>query len=106
MEDGSVKIANIGESMIARHAARERAKDIHAFCRMASTLLGPNAAPETRETIGLLASDFVNAPPTATVEELLQHLFLKISAGPWCLRPVNILCTIVQKFKGALLQSA
>ncbi|KAL3484450.1 kinase-like domain-containing protein [Aspergillus germanicus] len=100
MEDGAVKIANVGESMIVRPAAREKAKDIHAFCRMASTLLRPNLAPETRGTIGLLASDFVNVPPTATVEELLQHPFLNISAGPWCLRPVNILCTIVQKFKG------
>jgi hypothetical protein len=28
--------------------------------------------PGTRGTIGLLASDFANAPPTATIDELLK----------------------------------
>ncbi|KAL3459608.1 kinase-like domain-containing protein [Aspergillus heterothallicus] len=97
MEDGSVKIANIGESMMVRPAALERSRDIQAVCRMARTLLGANPKPEIRGTVGLIVSDFLNAPATATVDELLQHSFLKIGAGPWCLRPANILCTLVQR---------
>ncbi|KAL4745466.1 hypothetical protein BDW72DRAFT_211314 [Aspergillus terricola var. indicus] len=99
MEDGGVKIANIGDSMVSRPAGREKSQDVQAVCRMVRTLLGESKVPETRGTFGILATDFVNMPPTATIDDLLQHPFLSICAGPWCLRPVNILCTVAQRFR-------
>ncbi|KAL4947080.1 hypothetical protein BDW69DRAFT_199916 [Aspergillus filifer] len=99
MEDGAVKIANIGESMVLRPAEQEKSQDIQAVCRIARTLLGQNKIPEARGTVGILASDFTNVPPTATIDELLQHSFLRISTGPWCLRPVSVLCTVAQRWQ-------
>jgi hypothetical protein len=61
--------------MMVRSAALERSRDTQAVCRMARTLLGANPAPETRGTVGLLIYDFLNAPATATVDELLQVRF-------------------------------
>ncbi|KAL4740389.1 hypothetical protein BDV11DRAFT_169152 [Aspergillus similis] len=97
MEDGSVKIANIGESMVSRPAGRDKSEDIQAVCRMVSVLLGESTMAGMRGTFGILASDFVNMPPTATIDDLLQHSFLSISAGHWCLRPFNILYIVTQK---------
>ncbi|KAL4778448.1 kinase-like domain-containing protein [Aspergillus varians] len=105
MEDGNVKIANIGESMVGKPAGREKSQDIQAVCSIARTLLSQKTAPERRGTVGILASDFFNVPPTATIDELLQHSFMRIGAGAWCLRPVNVLCTVAQKFKSPSAQS-
>ncbi|KAH2152324.1 hypothetical protein KXW37_001983, partial [Aspergillus fumigatus] len=71
-EDGSVKIANIGESMVTSPEARKKSADVQAVCALAGALLELDDMPGTRGTIGLLASDFVNAPPTATIDELLK----------------------------------
>ncbi|KAF7177422.1 hypothetical protein CNMCM7691_005627 [Aspergillus felis] len=69
MEDGSVKI---GESMVTSPEARDKSADVQAVCALAGALLELDDMPGTRGTIGLLASDFVNAPPTATIDELLK----------------------------------
>jgi hypothetical protein len=72
MEDGSVKIANIGESMVTSPETRDKSADVQAVCALAGALLELDDMPGTRGTIGLLASDFANAPPTATIDELLK----------------------------------
>ncbi|KAL4927717.1 uncharacterized protein BDV17DRAFT_292223 [Aspergillus undulatus] len=95
MEDGSVKIANIGESMLATPNSQRRTKDIQGVCNLARKLLAHRNS-EAQGIISMLATDFTNAPPTATIDELLNHPFLSISAGLWCLRPANILCSIIQ----------
>ncbi|KAH1863827.1 hypothetical protein KXW65_002879 [Aspergillus fumigatus] len=76
-EDGSVKIANIGESMVTSPEARKKSADVQAVCALAGALLELDDMPGTRGTIGLLASDFVNAPPTATIDELLKALSVR-----------------------------
>ena len=58
--------------MVGKPAGREKSQDIQAVCSIARTLLSQKTAPERRGTVGILASDFVNVPPTATVDELLK----------------------------------
>lgn len=58
--------------MVGIPAGREKSQDIQAVYSMARMLLNQKTAPERRGTVGILASDFVNAPPTATIDELLQ----------------------------------
>ncbi|KAH2457213.1 hypothetical protein KXV25_005403 [Aspergillus fumigatus] len=96
-EDGGVKIADIGESMVRESGSRGKFSDIQAVLGIARTLLDLKGPSGGRGTMGLLAHDFTQAPPTVTIEELLEHPFLTFGTGPWCLRPVNILCTIAQR---------
>jgi hypothetical protein len=58
--------------MVTRREGREKSADAQAVCALAGALLELDDMPGTRGTIGLLASDFVNAPPTATIDELLK----------------------------------
>jgi hypothetical protein len=58
--------------MVSRPQGREKSADVQAVCTLAGALLELDDMPGTRGTIGLLASDFVNAPLTATVDELLK----------------------------------
>ncbi|KAK9543458.1 hypothetical protein V6Z79_010129 [Aspergillus fumigatus] len=96
-EDGGVKIADIGESMVRESGSCRKFSDIQAVLGIARTLLDLKGPSGGRGTMGLLAHDFTQAPPTVTIEELLEHPFLTFGTGPWCLRPVNILCTIAQR---------
>ncbi|KAL4960574.1 uncharacterized protein BDV14DRAFT_182292 [Aspergillus stella-maris] len=95
MEDGSVKIANIGESMLVTPNSQKRSKDIQGVCDLARKLLAHRKS-EAQGVISSLATDFANAPTEATIDELLVHSFLTISTGTWCLRPTNILFSIIR----------
>ncbi|KAE8371413.1 kinase-like protein [Aspergillus bertholletiae] len=95
--DGTVKLANIGESMIQGSGQDRKENDIQAVCAIARLLLGLDTTSGLRGTIGFLAEDFTGAPKTITATGLLKHAFLQIGAGPWCLRPLNILCTLARQ---------
>ncbi|KAH8430044.1 uncharacterized protein LDX57_007715 [Aspergillus melleus] len=71
MENGDVKIGNIGESMIRASNPRRKAQDLQALCGITRNLLRLDKAEETGGTIRLLAGDFAGAPCSATIEELL-----------------------------------
>lgn len=58
--------------MVSRPQEREKSADVQAVCTLAGVLLELDDMPGTRGTIGLLASDFVNAPSTAIIDELLK----------------------------------
>ncbi|THC88224.1 hypothetical protein EYZ11_012328 [Aspergillus tanneri] len=72
MEDGDVKIANIGKSMVTNSGPKGMSRDIKDVCKLARLLLGSSDAPATRGTVGVLASDFAHAPSDVTIDELLQ----------------------------------
>ncbi|RMJ22821.1 hypothetical protein PHISP_06310 [Aspergillus sp. HF37] len=98
-DEGEVKITGIGESMTRERRPQGKAEDIRSVCKMVHTLLRLSDATGVRGTMGILAEDFVGVPSTATAEDLLQHPFLQVSAAPWCLRPINILCAIARERK-------
>ncbi|ODM15236.1 hypothetical protein SI65_09177 [Aspergillus cristatus] len=95
-DEGNVKIAGIGESMVRKSSPQGKFQDVGAVCDIARTLLDFDNITGVRGTLGLLAVDFIAAPLDVTVEYLLQHSFLRI-AVPHCVRPVNILCTIASQ---------
>lgn len=105
--------------MVRESGSCGKFSDIQAVLGIARTLLDLKGPSGGRGTMGLLAHDFTQAPPTVTIEELLKvrrlenspsgsassnlltsctkHPFLTFGTGPWCLRPVNILCMIAQR---------
>ncbi|KAE8384239.1 hypothetical protein BDV23DRAFT_189399, partial [Aspergillus alliaceus] len=72
MENGDVKIANIGERMIQQAEGGAKGKDIEAVGDLVKTVLGLQSDDGTRGTTGLLARDFAGAACSATIEELLN----------------------------------
>ncbi|KAB8067369.1 kinase-like domain-containing protein [Aspergillus leporis] len=94
---GDIKIAKIGESMIRESSPQEKSKDIRATLKIARKLLGLRGASGGRGTMGLLVHDFTAAPFNTTVDQLLQHPLMRFNAGSWCLRPINLLCTIAKR---------
>ncbi|KAL4889246.1 kinase-like domain-containing protein [Aspergillus ambiguus] len=99
MENGDVKIANIGERMIQQDKGDAKGRDIGALGDLVKTVLGLQSDDGTRGTTGLLARDFAGAACSATIEELLHHPFLNLQSGGWCLRPMAVLCAIAQKWR-------
>ncbi|KAH8431450.1 uncharacterized protein LDX57_009112 [Aspergillus melleus] len=91
-QDGEVKISGIGRSLVQSPTSVGKAQDVQAVCNIARKLLDLQNATTVRGTIGLIAEDFIGASPTATVDELLR-----IQAMPWCLRPINTLCSIARQ---------
>ncbi|THC88356.1 hypothetical protein EYZ11_012202 [Aspergillus tanneri] len=71
-DQGDVKIAGIGNSLLQKPNPLGKARDVQAVCRMAQNLLTPEKDVNVRGTTGLLAQDFAGAPPTATAKGLLQ----------------------------------
>ena len=63
--------AGIGESMIREPILQGKSQDIEALCNIARSLLGLEPG-RVRGTMGRLAKNFTNAPPNATVDDLLQ----------------------------------
>ncbi|KAE8334763.1 hypothetical protein BDV24DRAFT_156592 [Aspergillus arachidicola] len=98
-EQGEVRIAGIGNSILQKPDPLGKAKDIQAVCHIARKLLRVEEAVDVRGTTGLLAQDFAGAPPATTAKGLLQHPFLEVSAAQWCLRPLHILCKIARERK-------
>ncbi|KAB8069929.1 hypothetical protein BDV29DRAFT_198329 [Aspergillus leporis] len=93
-EQGEVRIAGIGNSILQKPDSLGKAKNIQVVCHIARKLLRVKEAVDVRGTTWLLAQDFAGAPPAPTAKGLLQHPFLEVSATQWCLRPLHILCKI------------
>ncbi|KAE8332979.1 hypothetical protein BDV39DRAFT_199327 [Aspergillus sergii] len=96
-DNGDVRIGRIGESMIRGLIHGGEVMDISATLNIARKLLGLQGTSGGRGTVGLLAHDFTAAPRGVTIEQLLQHPFMRLNAGSWCLRPINLLCTIARR---------
>ncbi|KAE8397176.1 hypothetical protein BDV37DRAFT_289652, partial [Aspergillus pseudonomiae] len=73
-EQGEVRIAGIGNSILQKPDPLGKAKDIQAVCHIARKLLRVEEAVDVRGTAGLLAQDFAGAPPATTAKGLLQRL--------------------------------
>jgi len=58
--------------MIRKSSLQARFQDIRAVCNIARTLLGHDNMTGVRGTLGLLAVDFIAAPPDVTAKDLLQ----------------------------------
>ncbi|THC92370.1 hypothetical protein EYZ11_008160 [Aspergillus tanneri] len=75
MENGDVRIGNIGESMVRVPKPQGKDKDLQAVCNIVQCLLGLDKAESAGGTMRLLAGDFAGAPCSATIDELLQVCF-------------------------------
>jgi hypothetical protein len=58
--------------MVRESGSRGKISDIQAVLGIARTLLDLKGPSGGRGTMGLLAHDFTQAPPTVTIEELLE----------------------------------
>lgn len=58
--------------MIRKPSPQGKFQDVRAVCHIARALLGLDNITGVRGTLGLLAVDFISAPPDVTVEDLLQ----------------------------------
>ncbi|KAE8395913.1 kinase-like domain-containing protein [Aspergillus alliaceus] len=95
-QEGVVKLADVGSSLIREPRRRQKSKDLQAVCSIARSLLRLDETSAIRGTMGLLAEDFTGCSGRATAADPLKHPFLRISLGPWCLRPVSVLCGIAR----------
>ncbi|KAF7177421.1 hypothetical protein CNMCM7691_005626 [Aspergillus felis] len=72
-ENGIVKIADTGESMMQPNEIDDKYLDCRAVCQIAKVLLELESGKKPMTTLRLEAEDFANTPLGATVDELLQR---------------------------------
>ncbi|KAL4806951.1 hypothetical protein BDV18DRAFT_121839 [Aspergillus unguis] len=93
--NGLVKIVDVGESMLQRSDRNDKFLDCQAVCHIAKALLELESGPKPKDTLRLEAEEFANTPFGVSVDELLQHPFLRKGIESWCLQPFPILLRIL-----------
>ncbi|KAL4947079.1 hypothetical protein BDW69DRAFT_199915 [Aspergillus filifer] len=92
---GLVKITDVGESMLRERDSNDKYLDCQAVCEMAKVLLELESGPKPKTTLRLAAEEFANTPLGASVDELLEHPFLRSGVESCSLQPFPILLRIL-----------
>ncbi|KAF4182504.1 hypothetical protein CNMCM8694_006752 [Aspergillus lentulus] len=71
-QEGVVKLADVGSSLIREPRRQQKSKDLQAVCSIARSLLRLDETSAIRGTMGLLAEDFTGCSGRATAADLLK----------------------------------
>ncbi|KAF4207310.1 hypothetical protein CNMCM8927_003584 [Aspergillus lentulus] len=71
-QEGVVKLADVGSSLIREPRRQQKSKDLQAVCSIARSLLRLDETSAIRGTMGLLAEDFTGSSGRATAADLLK----------------------------------
>ncbi|KAL4745467.1 hypothetical protein BDW72DRAFT_211315 [Aspergillus terricola var. indicus] len=93
--NGLVKIADVGESMLQERDNDDKYLDCQAVCQIARVLLELDSGPKPITTLRQEAEEFANTPLGVSVDELLQHPFLRSGVESCSLQPFPILLRLL-----------
>ncbi|GFG19515.1 hypothetical protein IFM5058_10171 [Aspergillus udagawae] len=71
-QEGVVKLADVGSSLIREPRRQQKSKDLQAVCSIAHSLLRLDETSAIHGTMGLLAEDFTGSSGRATAADLLK----------------------------------
>ncbi|KAL4960573.1 uncharacterized protein BDV14DRAFT_140116 [Aspergillus stella-maris] len=97
-DTGRVKIADVGDSMIAGRCS-DRVQDYQAVCQMCASLLDLGSASTPQGSLRLAAEEFAKAAAETSLDGLLNHPFLRGAMATCTLQPFPILLKILQQFR-------